>query len=69
MPFNASLVVTVLGFGIAIATWMKTRRLGPVLGVVVAMLVLLAITDTSIITAGADVAKRVIRWTFGLFTA
>ena len=39
MPINAAVIVAVIGLVLAIAVWVKTRRLGPVFGVLLSAFV------------------------------
>ncbi len=62
MPFNAALLIAIVGLVLAIAVWFRTRRVGPVVGVMVAAFVVMAITDTSILTSGAQFVGRLFTW-------
>lgn len=64
MPANAALLIAVVGLVLAIAVWFRTRRIGPVAGVLLAAFVVMAITDTSIITAGGQQVGKAINWAF-----
>lgn len=64
MPFNATLIVSVVGLALAIAVWFKTRRVGPVVGVLAGAFVVLAIADQSILTRGAGAVGQAISWFF-----
>lgn len=62
MPFNASLVIAVIGMVLALAVWLRARRVGPVLGVLVAAFVVMAITDPSIIEQGGQLVGDALSW-------
>lgn len=64
MPANAALLIAVVGLVLAIAVWFRTRRIGPVAGVLLAAFVVMAITDTSIITNGGQQVGKGINWFF-----
>lgn len=64
MPVNAALMIAIIGLVLAIAVWFRTRRIGPVAGVLIAAFVVMAITDTAIITAGGQQVGRAINWFF-----
>lgn len=64
MPINAALIVAVIGLVLAIAVWVKTRRLGPVFGVLLAAFVVMAITDTSVLESGGDMVGAGLDWVF-----
>lgn len=64
MPINAAVIVAVIGLVLAIAVWVKTRRLGPVFGVLIAAFVVMAFTDTSILTRGGQMVGDGITWFF-----
>lgn len=64
MPFNAALLIAIIGLILAIAVWFRTRRVGPVAGVLLGAFVVMAITDTSIITSGGQMVGEAITWFF-----
>lgn len=64
MPINAAIIVGLVGLVLGIATWVKTRRLGPVFGVLIAAFVVMAFTDTSILTRGGQMVGQGITWVF-----
>lgn len=64
MPFNAAVIVAAIGLVIAIAVWVKTRRVGPVFGVLLAAFVVMAFTDTNILTQGGQMVGDGISWAF-----
>lgn len=64
MPINAAMVVTVIGLVLAIAVWMRTRRVGPVFGVLIAAFIVMAITDSSTLKQGGQMVSRGISWVF-----
>lgn len=64
MPFNAALVIAIVGLVIALGVWFKTKRIGPAFGVLIGAFVVMAITDTSIITQGGKMVGDGIKWAF-----
>lgn len=64
MPINAAVIVAVIGLVLAIAVWVKTRRLGPVFGVLLAAFVVMAFTDQSILAQGGQMVGQAISWVF-----
>lgn len=60
--FNAAALVGVVGLVLAIAVWVRTRRIGPVAGVMVAAFVVMAIADTSILTKGSQAVSGALTW-------
>lgn len=64
MPINAPVIVAAIGLVLAIAVWVKTRRLGPVFGVLIAAFVVMAFTDTSILREGGQMVGEGIGWIF-----
>lgn len=64
MPINAPVIVAAIGLVLAIAVWVKTRRLGPVFGVLIAAFVVMAFTDTSILKEGGQMVGEGIGWVF-----
>lgn len=64
MPFNAVMIIGVIGLVLAIAVWFRTKRLGPVVAVLVTAFVVAAFTDTSILTAGAAAVGKFFNWIF-----
>lgn len=64
MPINAAVIVALIGLVLAIAVWVKTRRLGPVFGVLIAAFVVMAFTDTGILTRGGAMVGDAIDWVF-----
>lgn len=64
MPINAAVIVAIIGLVLAIAAWMKTRRIGPVLGVLVAAFIVMAFTDTRILTDGGQMVGKAFSWAF-----
>lgn len=64
MPINAPVIVAAIGLVLAIAVWVKTRRLGPVFGVLIAAFVVMAFTDTSILSEGGQMVGEGIGWIF-----
>lgn len=69
MPINASLIIAIIALFIAIAVWMKARRIGPVIGVALAAFVVMAIADPSFITAGGNLFKKFLLWAGNNFTS
>lgn len=64
MPINASVLVAVVGLVLAIAVWVRTRRVGPVAGVLVAAFVVMAITTPAILQKGGQQVGKAITWAF-----
>lgn len=64
MPINAAVIVGVIGLVLAIAVWVRTRRLGPVFGVLIAAFVVMAFTDTSILSKGGKMVGEALNWVF-----
>lgn len=64
MPINAAVIVAIIGLVLAIAVWVKTRRLGPVFGILIGAFVVMAFTDTSILTRGGQMVGDGITWVF-----
>ena len=64
MPINAPVIVAAIGLVLAIAVWVKTRRLGPVFGVLIAAFIVMAFTDTSILKEGGQMVGEGIGWIF-----
>lgn len=64
MPFNAALIVAIIGLILAVAVWFRTKRIGPVAGVMFGAFIVMAITDTSIITSGGQMVGEGIEWFF-----
>ena len=62
MPFNAALLIAVIGVVLAIAVWARTRRLGPPVGIMIGAFIIMAITDPSIISDGGKKAGEAVRW-------
>lgn len=62
MPINAAMLVAVVGLVLAIMVWFRTRRVGPVAGVMLAAFVVMAIADTSVLKSGGDAVGEVINW-------
>jgi hypothetical protein len=60
--FNAAALVGVVGLIIAVAVWVRTRRVGPVAGVMVAAFVVMAIADQSILTKGSQAVGKAVTW-------
>lgn len=69
MPVNASLIIALVGLALALAVWFKTRRVGPVFGVLIGAFVVMAITDTAIITRGGQMVGKAITWAFNTLTS
>lgn len=67
MPFDASLLVAIIGLFIAAAVWAKTRRVGPVAGVLVGAFLVMAIADPSILQKGGQAVGDAITWAFDQF--
>lgn len=67
MPINASLIIAIIGLALAIAVWLRARRIGPVIAVVIAAFIVMAITDPGIIAAGGTAVGNAIKWAIGLF--
>jgi hypothetical protein len=68
MPINAATLVAVVGLVLAIAVWVRTRRVGPVAGVLVGAFVVMAITTPSILQTGGQKVGDAINWAFSLLT-
>jgi hypothetical protein len=64
MPVNAALIIALVGLVLSIAVWFKTRRVGPVAGVLFGAFVVMAITDTTVITNGGQMVGKAITWFF-----
>lgn len=64
MPINAGVIVAVIGLVLAIAVWVKTRRLGPVFGVLISAFVVMAFTDSSILARGGQMVGEGLSWVF-----
>lgn len=64
MPINAVVIVSVIALILAIAVWVKTRRLGPVFGVLIAAFIVMAVTDTSILNRGGEMVGEALNWIF-----
>lgn len=64
MPVNASTLVALVGLGLALAVWIKTRRVGPVAGVLLGAFIVMAITNPSTLTTGGQKVGEVITWFF-----
>jgi hypothetical protein len=62
MPISAASLIAIVGLILALAVFMKTRRIGPTIGVVVAAFIVMAITDTSLITTGGQKVGAGISW-------
>lgn len=68
MPVNASLIIAIIGLALALAVWLRTKRIGPVIGVVIAAFIVMAITDPGIIAAGGTAVGNALKWAIGLFS-
>lgn len=68
MPVNASVFIMLATVVIAITVWMKTKRIGSVVGVVITGMVIIAATDAAFLTEGANAVKKLFRWAFKQFT-
>lgn len=64
MPIDAAVIVAVIGLVLALAVWVRTRRLGPVFGVLIAAFVVMAFTDTSILKQGGQMVGEALSWVF-----
>ena len=64
MPFNAALMIAIVGLIIALGVWFKTKRIGPTFGILLGAFVVAAITDTSLITRGGQLVGDGIEWAF-----
>lgn len=62
MPFNSTLVIAVVALFIGIAVYWRTRRVGPVFGVMLAAFVLVAITDQSVLRSGGAAVGDAVSW-------
>lgn len=62
MPFNAALIIAVIGFVIAVAVWFRTKRIGPVFGVLVGAFVVMAVTNPGIIARGGAAVGEAFFW-------
>lgn len=68
MPFNATTIIAIVALLLGIATWWRTRRVGPVLTIVLGAFVLMAVTDTSFLTSGGNLVKKALTWVSGQIT-
>lgn len=64
MPFDSTLVISIIAFVIGIAVWARTKRIGPVVGVMFAAFVLVALADRSILSRGGQAVGDFIGWIF-----
>ena len=64
MPFNVAVLVAVVGVVLAIAVWARTRRVGPVAGVLIGAFVVMALADPAILTQGGQMVGQALRWAF-----
>lgn len=62
MPINVTTIVGLVALGLGIAVWAKTRRVGPVAGVMVAAFIVVAMTDASTLKSGGDAVSSLISW-------
>lgn len=62
MPFNASILIAAIGLVLALAVWIRTKRIGPVMGVLVSAFVIMAFTDPAILTQGGQAVADGISW-------
>lgn len=62
MPFSVGMVVGLIGVVIAVAVWWRTRRLGAVVGVLVAAFVVMAIADQSVLSSGGKLVGDILNW-------
>lgn len=64
MPLNAATLVAIVGLILAIAVWFRTRRVGPVAGVLLGAFVVMAITNPAVLTSGGAKVGEAITWFF-----
>lgn len=62
MPINAATVIAIIGLFLALAVYVKTRRIGPTVAVVVGAFVVMAISDPALITAGGAKVGQGFTW-------
>ena len=62
MPINVATIVGLVGVVIAIMVWARTRRVGPVAGVMLGAFVVIAIADRSVLTAGGAAVGDILEW-------
>lgn len=62
MPFNASVLIAAIGVILALAVWIRTKRIGPVMGVLIAAFAIMAFTDPAILTKGGQAVGDLITW-------
>lgn len=62
MPFNASVLIAAIGVILALAVWIRTKRIGPVMGVLIAAFAIMAFTDPGILTKGGQAVGDLITW-------
>lgn len=62
MPFNASILIAAIGVILALAVWIRTKRIGPVMGVLIAAFAIMAFTDPAILTKGGQAVGDLITW-------
>ena len=68
MPFQTTVIISVAAVLIGIGVYAKTKRPGPVLAVALGAFLLVAISDTAFLKAGADLVVRVLKWVGSQFT-
>lgn len=68
MPVNATTIIALVTFVLAVAVWLKSRRIGPVVGVLITGMVVIAATDASFLNEGANGVKKLFRWGFRQIT-
>lgn len=64
MPFDATLVIMIIGLIIAVAVWLRTRRAGPVIAVVFTAFFVIALTDRSVLAQGGAAVGDLLTWIF-----
>lgn len=65
---NASTFVAVVGLALAISVWFRTKRVGPVVGVLVGAFVVLAVADPTLLSGGATKVGEAVGWFFEQLT-
>lgn len=62
MPINVAMLVGIVALVLGIAVWSRTRRVGPVAGVVLAAFLIMAVTDASTLKSGGEAVSSAITW-------
>lgn len=64
MPIQAGMIVAICALVLALAVWFRTRRAGPVFGVMIAAFIVMAITDPDLLAQGGQMVADLITWAF-----